>query len=978
MLVMSRPSQKSLWPDLDDGTAMQSVDMPVCIDSYMALAAGADGTFIKDFWRCPECFFVNKTKFSDYLTEKKYTQNAGSIWRDGKAEKVGEEAKKKIFKDLVESQNAQIDKGLPDAFINQWNQNYLYPSNLLPNCLSFIANPVAFFDNESFNQLAKFDQNGDYTVHVIPFDHEIKIEIKKKLSYEIGAAKEIRSLSDCTQTLIFKNVAASGSAAPCYAVSHHSTEFSNPKVKTLLEKPYANRDYHLQRKLLCEMRKPAQEDDPNFDAMIKFFDEKVIGAVENTQNCGHMNLTGVNLSGLNLSNKDFTNANLTGVNLTGVKLDRQQVEQILKGGRKDLSGVNLSGVNLSGVNLSGVDLSGVDLSGVNLSGVNLSGVKINNKTILMGATLPRDKFTVKYYGAEIEPEDMGKIFNLLYLEKKYAVRRFKSKDILSQDIFSLVRYIQENPAQHFSKAAKHELFLTATRKLIAALKLAPAEKTDADSAAADLDGWVKAVENKGLHAPEISQVIRYLKMCAQGQSVRRQGFTVAELDKDPISFGLFEQNDRTVIINVEQTLSEKEKGACFIAPLHFAALIANSSRMKNAEGTQKKIDCIQMPLADGDHYMQLQIYKMITGGIGARVIDSTASPLHDPTDFVRKLLIDNREQLKTVLGATSSTVTVSEVVSTKEQLLLGDKEKRGIYVAAGMKATAEKVLAEGAGFLSDDTQAKDAVRHQHHLVSKTEPMGYLMGMNTSLVAWPDVAESTASVSSGTEQSMNTVSASAASASAAAPAAAAAAASEPLLPGQRCPLNRSNTKLNVEQQAKSTTPSAYSVIITLLNDKLDAAKLKTAVDLALESYSKKNTGRFNLHFFRQFSSAGRDYAADAKARIVAAKDDKAQQTVAREIAHEILFMGVQPDGKTIEVKHNSRVHHLLMAMQGEQKNATRGIARNSTSALINPPTGIDFTSLGVMGCSFEAKSLIFAATKTSSTHSQSDHSFNSGD
>jgi hypothetical protein len=72
----------------------------------------------------------------------------------------------------------------------------------------------------------------------------------------------------------------------------------------------------------------------------------------------------------NLSWADLSRANLSGANLSGANLSGA-----------DLSWANLSGANLSDANLSGADLSRANLSGANLSGANLSWADLSGAKI---------------------------------------------------------------------------------------------------------------------------------------------------------------------------------------------------------------------------------------------------------------------------------------------------------------------------------------------------------------------------------------------------------------------------------------------------------------------------------------------------------------------------------------------------------------------------------------------------------------------
>ncbi len=557
-------------------------------------------------------------------------------------------------------------------------------------------------------------------------------------------------------------------------------------------------------------------------------------------------------------------------------------------------------LDLSGMNLSGLDLSQKNLSNAILLGVNLAGTK-----------LPVDTSRVK-------------VDRVTFLSKSKPP-------------------VPESPGD---------------------------AKTKEFAAPEEIAEWKNAVEIQGgLHPSEMSRVVSFLTIHCNGSAVQRAGYTAGKTKSGSVSFGLFE-NDKAKIIHVESILHPTKyelvgDNDCrdFIGFTHFAMLIADIAKMKNGDGTSKKIDCIQMPLAvmekGRQHYVQLQIYKTADNGIGARIIDSTANPIAIPVDFINGLLIENSVTLKAVLGATANAVTVSEV-HTNEQLRLGDK-KCGLYVTAGMKAAAEKVLTEGTQFLSSDVEAKNAVKHQHHLISKMKPMGCLMGMVTvSSSAQQNEAGSAASVSSKTDSVV-------AHANAIPSARAAVDGSNDDLSESWIDENDEHAYAAVQQHPQLAAISAYEHITNLLKT-MDQARLLTAVEEALKSYADQNTGRFNLHFFRQFSSAGRDYAADAIAKIKAAPAGAAKQSVAQEIARQILLMGVKEDGQTIDVKHNSRVHHLLMALEREQTNTRDDISRESTSSLINPPKGIVFKDIGVMGCFFQASNLQLGSAKTNQIRS----------
>ncbi len=551
-------------------------------------------------------------------------------------------------------------------------------------------------------------------------------------------------------------------------------------------------------------------------------------------------------------------------------------------------------LDLSNMNLSGLDLSGRNFANANLTGANLAGANLADATL-----------------SDVNARGI-KLDRVAYLSRSKAP-------------------VPESDVENKKSAAPEEIA-----------------------------AWKEAVEKQGgLHPAEISRLITLSTIHCNSTPVERAGYTAGKTKSGSVSFGLFE-NEKAKVIHVEKILHPRkyeligdDKSPEFIGFTNFAMLIADIAKMRNDDGSPKKIDLIQMPLAvmesGRQHYVQLQIYKTADDSIGARIIDSTANPIAIPVDFIKDLLLENRVELKAVLGATKYTVSVSEV-HTNEQLALNDK-KCGIYYVAGMKAAAEKALAEGASFLQSDDKAKNAVVHQHHLVSKIEAMGCLMGM-------VDVkASPVAAVISQTLSVLPT----------------AAASSSDFLQSLLPDENADDYEAAVQQdanKAQTVMDSAYAHINTLLSvDKMDAGKLKDAVEAALNSYQKSRGWTFN--FFRQLTSAGKDYAADALERM-----KKGTPEVAREIAREILFMGVRSDHKTIEVKHNSRVHHLLMALEGEQENVSDGISSNSTSSLINTPEGItSFKNVGVMGCSFKASSLQSGEGKTniirgsiSSTHS----------
>lgn len=142
-----------------------------------------------------------------------------------------------------------------------------------------------------------------------------------------------------------------------------------------------------------------------------------------------------------------------------------------------------------------------------------------------------------------------------------------------------------------------------------------------------------------------------------------------------------------------------------------------------------------------------------------------------------------------------------------------------------------------------------------------------------------------------------------------------------------------------EQPQAVKNPAYVCINNYLAGINQKALIKAVIQ-ALENYGKQNTGRFNLHFFRQFFSDGRDDAAEAINTINAAPEHF-KQIYAQKIASQILFMGVKEDGQTIEVNHNSRVHYLLK----EMKNA----------GLIELPQ-INLTDLAYVGREFEVKVL----------------------
>lgn len=81
-------------------------------------------------------------------------------------------------------------------------------------------------------------------------------------------------------------------------------------------------------------------------------------------------LSGLNLSGLDLSNRNLAMLNLSYVNLTGANLRGANLQGV------DLSGANLNDTDLREADLSKADLSDADLRGAHLTGADMSGADL--------------------------------------------------------------------------------------------------------------------------------------------------------------------------------------------------------------------------------------------------------------------------------------------------------------------------------------------------------------------------------------------------------------------------------------------------------------------------------------------------------------------------------------------------------------------------------------------------------------------------
>lgn len=601
-----------------------------------------------------------------------------------------------------------------------------------------------------------------------------------------------------------------------------------------------------------------------------------IEAVKQTRDCTNMNLSNRDLSDLDLSGKNFTGANL--------------------------ENANLKGANLKNADLRKTKLKNADLTDVNLRGAILPAT----------ADLSAD-FSFQYKGATLTLEMVAtEVLGPLTIGKE-------TPHINRNNIFELLQFIQRNlihgnPNYAFAKKLEHELTLCAIRHSAKAPETVKAPNTGLT--ADTLSQWKTQFNGGGLAETDILLLMQHMRITAPEGTVRTT-FSAGARTTDHYTAPFdFIEGAKARVINIAKTLDELPYNAanwCRVDRDDFARVLSDIALM------QKTIDCIQMPLAAGsgrDHFLHLQIYKKTNGEIGARVIDSTVNhPLAKvPVDFVQSVLAENVVLLQKILGTKTATVSPVSVVRTNEQMRPTDK-KCPLYAAKGIQATTETLLQQGAAFLQSDDRARNAVRHQHHMVSKTDEIGIVFQLTNVNLPKASAAPVDQPV---LEQPTP---------AAREPEAARNELEEPLMlqdhlsesvdtysSDSLADVNYRDVKAENIKSIQKQSNSTFAQIDTLLNNlnaRENGKDLQEAVKIALETYIAENTKKsMFLTLFRQMSNAGKDYAKDALKRI---KDNRAE---ALNIAKEILHMGAKENGE-LEVKYNSRVHHLLKTL--EEKN-----------------------------------------------------------
>lgn len=486
------------------------------------------------------------------------------------------------------------------------------------------------------------------------------------------------------------------------------------------------------------------------------------------------------------------------------------------------------------------------------------------------------------------------------------------------------------------------------------LAVAPLPETDSDRQSHKLDAgtFQRDLSKGGLNQEQLYQVMQSMRVGFTSDAARYE--TARRDDETSVFFTLHEKAVPSMpdvsprrVINIAGTLNALDRvgpAQHHVDSTDFARVLADIAKMNTA------VDCIQMPLAAGNgryNFLHLQIFKQ-EDGIGARIIDSTINhPFATvPDDFVKKVLADNANSLQSILGAERAHVYPVSVARTNEQMLPTDK-KCPFYVAKGIEAATQAILSTGPHLLTQDVWAKNTVRHAHHVVSKTDEMALVFQLAQTKTISDDVPTETDAASHAERVAFPVMQDDRTQEEGSNPA--------PADTLDQALLSELYTGDDVIHDAKKPSVALdphrkVEDILNALTQHHELNTLSTVVVQALEQYLEDRKG-VRTSFFRQFSDAGKDYAADAIARI--RRDSSAAASVTREILH----MGLQKDGQ-LEVKHNSRLDHVLKAF------AKKGLIKQLPAA-------------GVMGIKINMGEVSVSEGQKEVTHHSSSSLFTNG-
>ncbi len=313
-----------------DADSDSEIEANTCIYEVLKLAnaKASDNSFVEDFFRSPDSYFsrdqnlqnfltgLNRKQLSDLLSDcgVKNTNinlddgydSLSSVkdrWNKIKDSfdhnKVKSESFfKSIWKHFIKSKHPQLrDKDeILGAFTDQWNQQFLYASNLVSNSLPLMGIFLFLITGESL----VFMSTGDFKVYIDSNadGSQLEITVKKNIGYKFDDAP-CNPLSACTQKLRFEKDVDSGR----YKVTHVSTELSDKELTDLLfNNPHAGRDFAAQRKLIARAGPPDKKGE-----ILKAFDEAVRGRITELGDLSHANLSGIDLSGVDLNGKKLSN-----------------------------------------------------------------------------------------------------------------------------------------------------------------------------------------------------------------------------------------------------------------------------------------------------------------------------------------------------------------------------------------------------------------------------------------------------------------------------------------------------------------------------------------------------------------------------------------------------------------------------------------------------------------------------------------------